>query len=159
VSMKRWRNSSRNYSFEQHIAGDNQRGIRRRTDPTYQKNLCSTRTCREQRMAWGTLLRVVYQRRCSRILVSNSTSSITYADLVQLTFQPPEQFAARGTFRMNGGTLGSALSMSDAMGRLIWMQTPGSDAGSFGGFQIAAARLVLSRGCRIMCLMRRQSSA
>ena len=32
-----------------------------------------------------------------------------------------------------------AMSMSDAIGRPIWMQTPAGDAGGFGGFQIAGS--------------------
>jgi HK97 family phage major capsid protein len=51
----------------------------------------------------------------------------------------PEEYAARGTYLMNGATLGLLMTMSDAMGRPIWMQTPASDAGGFGGFQIAGS--------------------
>jgi HK97 family phage major capsid protein len=59
-------------------------------------------------------------------------------DLIQLKFGLPEQYAARGTYLMNGQTLGLVMSMTDAMGRPIWLYpTPATDAGGFGNFMIS----------------------
>jgi HK97 family phage major capsid protein len=74
--------------------------------------------------------------------VSPSTppGQFAWADLVQLKFQLPEQYAERGTFLMNGATLGLTMSMTDAVGRPIWLSpTPATDAGGFGGFRIAGS--------------------
>jgi HK97 family phage major capsid protein len=69
---------------------------------------------------------------------STPPDQFTWADLVQLKFGLPEQYAARGTYLMNGRTLGLVMSMSDAMGRPIWLYpTPAGDAGGFTGFTIA----------------------
>jgi len=64
----------------------------------------------------------------------------TWPDLVQLKFQLPEQYGARGTYLMNGRTLGMVMSMCDAQGRPIWLYpTPATDALGFTGFQIAGS--------------------
>jgi predicted phage gp36 major capsid-like protein len=57
--------------------------------------------------------------------------------LVALQFELPEEYAARGVHLMNAKTLGLVMTMSDATGRPIWMQTPATDAGGRGGFMIA----------------------
>jgi HK97 family phage major capsid protein len=68
------------------------------------------------------------------------SSEFTWADLVQLKFQLPEQYAARGTYLMNGRTLGQVMSMVDQMGRPIWLYpTPANDAGGFSNFTIAGS--------------------
>jgi HK97 family phage major capsid protein len=60
--------------------------------------------------------------------------------LTLLTFQLPEQYAARGTYLMNGRTLGLVMTMTDAMRRPIWLHPPpATDVGGFTGFQIAGS--------------------
>jgi HK97 family phage major capsid protein len=71
---------------------------------------------------------------------STPPGQFTAQDLIQLKFGLPEQYASRGTYLMNGQTLGLVMSMSDAMGRPIWLYpTPATDAGGFGNFMIAGS--------------------
>jgi HK97 family phage major capsid protein len=56
--------------------------------------------------------------------------------LVSLQFELPEEYASRGTYLMNARTLGMVMTMSDATGRPLWMQTPATDAGGRSGFTI-----------------------
>jgi len=74
--------------------------------------------------------------------VSPNTPADQFAwqDLVNLKFQLPEQYAARGTYLMNGRTLGQTMTVTDGVGRPVWLYpTPASDAGGFTGFQIGGS--------------------
>jgi len=56
----------------------------------------------------------------------------TYQDLAALKWQLDPQYAQRATFLMNNVTLGLCMSMSDAIGRPLWSDTPATD-GRVGG--------------------------
>jgi HK97 family phage major capsid protein len=70
---------------------------------------------------------------------STPPDQFAWQDLVQMKYRLEEEFANRGTFLMNFRTLGLVLSMSDAVGRPIWMQFPSEDGRIGGGFQIAGS--------------------
>jgi HK97 family phage major capsid protein len=63
--------------------------------------------------------------------------TFTWQDLFALKYSLPEEYAWRGTFLMNAATLGLVVTMSDGLGRPIWMPTPATEGG--GGFQIAGS--------------------
>jgi HK97 family phage major capsid protein len=65
--------------------------------------------------------------------------SFTWQDLFALKYSLPEEYAARGTFLMNAQTLGLVVTMSDGLGRPLWMPTPATDGRVGGGFQIAGS--------------------
>src|SRR5262249_48026959 len=60
--------------------------------------------------------------------------------LVMLKYQLPEQYQARGSYLMNGRTLGLAMTMSDASGRPIMLPVPVTQDGRVGsGYMIAGS--------------------
>jgi HK97 family phage major capsid protein len=65
--------------------------------------------------------------------------TFTWADLILLKHQMPEQFAARATYLMNSRTFAMVLTMSDAIGRPLWMQFPSGDGSVAGQFQIGGS--------------------
>jgi HK97 family phage major capsid protein len=71
--------------------------------------------------------------------VATPPGSFTWQDLFALKYSLPEEYASRGVFLMNPNTLGLVVTMSDGMGRPIWMPTPATEGRVGGGFQIAGS--------------------
>jgi hypothetical protein len=65
---------------------------------------------------------------------------IDWRDLVALKFELPEQYQARGSYLMNGRTLGMCMTMTDAAARPILLPVPITSDGRVGsGFMIAGS--------------------
>ena len=63
---------------------------------------------------------------------STTPGQWTWQDLAALKWQLDPQYAARATYLMNATTLGMCMTMSDAIGRPLWSDTPATD-GRVGG--------------------------